>query len=262
MILLISVDRAVVDLEHHVDAVLIEPDDLRIDPRVVVALLGIHIEDVLPVLLGQRRREHGARLELHLRAKLIVGQLVVALEGHAVDQRILDHVHHQRVAFAGEPHVLEQAGGVKRLQAAIQPVGIERVTRLHQHVGEDRPGLDSLVALDLDGRRSCRRCAPGAAAAVGRAGGLRRGARLGKRGTDEQQRQQAHGKQPCGAGTNQTPPSSAVRHTRIAPGNLDRYSSGGEYRPGSPSASYGLDGTGLRTGGNSHRMQPNPRTRR
>ena len=58
---------AVVDLIDHIDTVLTEPDDLRIDPRIVVAALGIQIEDVLAVLLGQRRREHGSRLELHLR---------------------------------------------------------------------------------------------------------------------------------------------------------------------------------------------------
>ena len=224
MILLISVDRAIVDLEHHIHAVLIEPDDLRIDPRVVVAALGVQIEDTLPVLLGQRRREHRARLELHLRTKLVIGQLVVALEGDAVDQRVLDQTHDQRIAFAVDPHVLEQAGGVERLQAAIEPVGIERVARLHQHVGQDRPGLDSLVALDLDRRDGAfaanrGRDRPGAVAgragavAAGRCGAAGRwaaadpGSQIGNRQTASHAARLRVKRRP----------PSFKRHTRIAP---------------------------------------------
>jgi hypothetical protein len=105
-------DRAIIDLEHHIDPIFAEPDDLRIDRRVVVPLLGVHIENVLPILLGQRWREYRTRLELYLRAKLGVGQLVVAFERHAVDQRVLHHVHDQCVALASQPHVLEEPGGV------------------------------------------------------------------------------------------------------------------------------------------------------
>ena len=103
-------------------------------------------------------REHGARPQLQLGAQLLVGELVVALEGDAVDDRVLDHLHHQRVATApGQADVLEQAGGVERLEAAIDPVGIERVAWLHQHVGADRPGLDTLIALDPDCLNGARR---------------------------------------------------------------------------------------------------------
>ena len=84
---------AVVDLVYGIDAVLIEPDDLRIDAGVVVPALGIHIDDLLPVLLGQCRREHRTRAQLHLRAQLIVIQLVVALEGDAIDERVLHQAH-------------------------------------------------------------------------------------------------------------------------------------------------------------------------
>ena len=145
-------DRAVVDLEHDVHAILIEPDDLRIDTRIVVATLGVQIEDFLAVLLGQCRREHRPRPELHFRAKLVVAELVVALERDAVHQRIFDQTNDQRVAFAVEPHILEQAGGVEGLEAAVEPVRIERIAWLDQHIGQDRAGLDPLIALDLDRR--------------------------------------------------------------------------------------------------------------
>ena len=50
---LTSVVVALVDLEHHVDAVLVEPDDLRLDGRGEAAALGVEVEDALPV--GLRR---------------------------------------------------------------------------------------------------------------------------------------------------------------------------------------------------------------
>ncbi len=202
--------RAVVDLEHDIDTVLIQPDDLRIDAGVVVALLGVQIEYVLSILFGQCRREHRARLQLHFRPQLIIGQLVVAFEGHAVDQRILCHAYQNRVAFSSDAHVLEQAGGVKRLQTAVQPVGIERVARLHQHVREDCPGLDSLVALNLDRRdrtAGSHRSGCGGNRRSGRGcGALRRrryGGPLGDCSSNQPYRQQAGGKPPRGASTNQ-----------------------------------------------------------
>ena len=63
---LISV-AAFVDLEHHVDAVLAEPDDLGLHRRGVVAAPWHRVEDALPVRLRQRRREHRARAQLQLR---------------------------------------------------------------------------------------------------------------------------------------------------------------------------------------------------
>ena len=134
------------------DPVLVELDDLRLDTGGEAATLGIGVQQLLPVGLGQRRGEHAARPLLQLRPQHIVGELVVALEGDAVDDRVLDHVHHQRVAVATQIDVREKPGRIQRLQAAIELVGIERVASLHQHVGEDRAFLDALIALDPDGR--------------------------------------------------------------------------------------------------------------
>ncbi len=141
----------VVDLIDHVDAVLTEPDHLRFDACVVIAPLRIEIEDLLPVLLGQCRGKHRPRFQLHFRPKLVIGQLMIAFECNPVDQRVFHHVHDQRVAVAIKPDVLKEAGGVECLQAAIQSVRVEWVTRLHQHVREYGPGLDALIAFHLDG---------------------------------------------------------------------------------------------------------------
>ena len=180
--------------------------------------------------LGQRRREHRARLELHLRTKLVVGQLVVALEGDAVDQRVLDQAHDQRVALAVDPHVLEQAGGVERLQAAIEAVGIERVARLHQHVGQDRPGLDSLIALDLDGRDGAfaanrGRGRPGGPARPGRGAAAARGGAAGRWAAADPSSQigSRHDSKPRGASTCQkaSPLIQAPYQDRAATGDSD-----------------------------------------
>ena len=178
--------------------------------------------------------------------QLIVGELVVALEGDAVDQRVLDHAHDQRVALAAEPHVLEQAGGVERLQAAIEPVGVERVARLHQHVGEDRAGLDSLIALDLDGRDG---------AAVAHRGACRAAAG----------RQAAAAQQPAAQARNRRSSGSAdTRQAAVRRGYESNASllSGAPYqdRRGQPSGIFERRNTaaglasGLRIGANSHRM--------
>ena len=97
---LISVDVALVDLEDDVDAVLVEADDLRLDASHRSGRAGIEIQDALPVGLRQRRGEDGARAQLQLGPQLLVGDLVVALEGDPVDDRVLDHLHDQRVALA------------------------------------------------------------------------------------------------------------------------------------------------------------------
>ena len=70
------------------------------------------------------------------------------------DDGVFRHMHHQRVAIARQAHILEQTGRIQGLQAAIDAVGIERVTRHQQHVGPDRRILDPLIAFHthrLDG---------------------------------------------------------------------------------------------------------------
>ena len=100
--------------------------------------------------LGERGGEHRARAQLQFRAELVVGDLVVALIGDAVDDWVLDHAHNEVVAHAAELDVLKQAGGVEGFQAAVDAIRVEPVARLDQQVGADRALLDALVAFDLD----------------------------------------------------------------------------------------------------------------
>ena len=217
---------AVIDLEDDIDAVLVKVDDLRLDRGVVVAALGIHIQDVLAVGFGQRGGEHGARPQLHFRPQLVVGQLVVAFERHAVDDRIFDHAHHQRVAASAQPDILEQAGGIKRLEAAIEPVRVKPVARLDQQVGPDGAVLDALVALHLDRLDD---------AAVGAAGGRldwRSRARcrwagsclaLSGGGSDDQQWHQAGGNKPHSTDRQQKAgPPNGARISKTCTGHLTR----------------------------------------
>ena len=91
---------ALVDLEHDVDAVLVELDDLGLDARGEAALAAIQLED--PVDVGARRRagEDLPRRELDLRRDLVVLEALVALEDDAVDDRIFAHVDDQVAGLA------------------------------------------------------------------------------------------------------------------------------------------------------------------
>ena len=237
--------RVLLDVEDHVDAVVGQPDDLRLDLRREAAVGGIVFEQLLAVVLRHVGREDGARTQRELVAQLLVGQGVVALEGDAVDDRILDDVHDERVALAAERDVLEEAGGVEGLEAAVEFGLIEGLAGGDDHVGQDGLLADPVVALDLDGadrparggRRLLMRgvvAGPG----VGRAIRHEEEARNGKTGSCEQrqalgsQRGVPPGPSPCrgrrhhsratrrdgAAGSaSRTPRPSASRATGFAP---------------------------------------------
>ena len=98
--------------------------------------------------------------------ELLVLDLVVALEGEAVDHRGFDHGHDQLAARLGDADVLEQAGGVERLQRGVDLGGIEALAGRHLEIGADGVGFDAAVALDHDRARGRRLgCAAGASAA-------------------------------------------------------------------------------------------------
>ena len=74
----------------------------------------------------------------------------VAFESDSIDDRILDHSNHQRIADLCDRHVAEETGRVKALQRSIDPLGIEFVALLHEQVGAHGIRLDALYALDDD----------------------------------------------------------------------------------------------------------------
>ena len=87
--------RPLVDLEHDVDAVLVELDDLRLDAGGVAALAAIELDDPGDVGAGLRAGEDLARREPDLGRDLVVLDAAIALEDDAVDHRILAHLDDQ-----------------------------------------------------------------------------------------------------------------------------------------------------------------------
>jgi hypothetical protein len=92
--------RPFVDLEDDVDAILLERDDLGFDGGGEAAVAPVEIKDALDVALHLGARIDDARLQLHFLLQRIVAELVIALEGDAVDDRILDDPDDERVALA------------------------------------------------------------------------------------------------------------------------------------------------------------------
>ena len=112
------------DREDQVDAVLRPLDDLRIDAGGEFAVAAIELDDALDVGLHLGAGEDAARLDLHFLGEVLVGNLVVALEHHLIDDGIFDHPDRQRAVVEIDLHVGEQAGGEQRLQRLIDIGGI------------------------------------------------------------------------------------------------------------------------------------------
>ena len=76
--------------------------------------------------------------------------LLVALEDHRIDDRVLDHGDDQHAAALDDADVGEQAGGVERLDRSVDVGGAVGLAGLDGQVGLDGRSFDALVALDLD----------------------------------------------------------------------------------------------------------------
>ena len=146
--------------------------------HVIAAGMAIDFGDALRVGLHHRARQRAARLGLHFRRKLLVLDLLVALEGDAADHRVFDHGHQQTAAGLADPHVLEQAGLDQRLQAVIDLRLIQASAGTRLEIGADGLDLDAPVALDLDrshglGGSRRRHNTPASVAATGTANMIR-----------------------------------------------------------------------------------------
>src|SRR5690606_20180940 len=80
---------ALADLEHQIDAVVGQFDDLGIDADVEAAITAIDLDDALHVGLHRGARQRTAGFRLYLDVELLVLELLVALERDAVEDRIL-----------------------------------------------------------------------------------------------------------------------------------------------------------------------------
>ena len=86
---------------------------------------------------------------ISVRELLVLG-LLVALEGDPVDDRVLDHRDDDAAAGLVDPHVLEQAGGIERLEAGVDARGVETLAAAGAEIGADGLRLDPPVAFDDD----------------------------------------------------------------------------------------------------------------
>jgi hypothetical protein len=107
------------DLENQVDAVVRLLDDLRGDVHVVAAGMAIDLGDALGVRLHHRARQGSTRLGLDFSGKLLVLDLLVALEGDTVDHGVFHHGDQEVATGVTDVHVLEQAGFDQRFQALV-----------------------------------------------------------------------------------------------------------------------------------------------
>src|SRR6202171_278594 len=113
------------DRENEIDAVVRLLDDFGVDADVIAAGAAIDFGDALGVGLDHRTRQRAPRLGLYFRRKLLVLDLLVALEGDAADHRVFDHCHQQVTTRLTDSYVLEQAGLDQRLQAVVDAGLIE-----------------------------------------------------------------------------------------------------------------------------------------
>ncbi len=145
-------DVAFVDLEHEIDAALVELDDLGFDRGVVAAAASIDRQDALDVGLHARAGEDLARLGLHLVAQLVVLDLAVTFEGDAIDDGVFHDLHDQGRALHLDRDVGEKAGAEQRLQRPVGSRMIVRLPFLELQVGADGLRLGTHIALNLYGR--------------------------------------------------------------------------------------------------------------
>src|SRR4029450_20870 len=139
------------NLEHEIDAVVRQLDDLRLDANVETSAAAVHFDDAGGVGLHDGTRERAAFLRLDFRLELLVLDLLVALESDAVDDRIFRDRDDQPPALDAGTDVLEKTRGDQRLDAFIDFEGTQLPIRPWAEIGADGVSLDPLIALHNDG---------------------------------------------------------------------------------------------------------------
>ena len=107
------------DFEDEIDAIIGKLDDLGLDPDIETAAAPVDLDQACHVRLHHRTRERAALLRLDFGLELLVLDLLVALEGNAIDDRVFDDREDQPAALDRRPDVPEQAGRVERLHAFV-----------------------------------------------------------------------------------------------------------------------------------------------
>ena len=138
------------DFEHQIDAAVRQLDDLGVDVDVETAGAAVDLDDALHVGLHCRTLQRAALLGLDFKLELLVLDAAVALEGNAVDDRILNQDDANAAARGVDAHVLEEPCTDKRFVGVIDLQGTKPAVRPRLEVGAYRAGLDPPVALDHD----------------------------------------------------------------------------------------------------------------
>ncbi len=143
--------RAFIDLEHDVDAVLLQLNQLRRDRRRNPARQPVQLNQLADIFLDTGAGIDAARTDRDLLAQLGLGDRAVPLEHHLVDDRVFDDIDDQ-VAVLGHAqlNVGEQACAVQRTHSDVEHDRIDRVARLDRQIGQDRGLIDPLVAAHHD----------------------------------------------------------------------------------------------------------------
>src|SRR3954447_25224923 len=137
---------ALVNLEYHIDAILIELHDFRLDPRREPALAPIEFEDSIDVRADGAAREDLPRRELNFGRDLVVLKTLVALQDDAVDHWILANCNHQSAGIAAvDRHVGEELRRVEVLEGLVERLGRIGLPGREICVGSDRFRLEPLV---------------------------------------------------------------------------------------------------------------------
>src|ERR1700730_3255762 len=115
---------ALADFEDEIDAVIRNLDDLGFDMNVKPSAAPIDFDQARDIRLANRERNHSPSLRLDFGSKLLILDLLVALEGNAIDYRIFDDGNDEPSALNARSDVLKQTGGIQCFHALID---LERV---------------------------------------------------------------------------------------------------------------------------------------
>ena len=148
------------DLEDEIDAVVRPVDHPRRDADVVAAVAAVNLDDALNVGLHRRQRQGAARLRLDFLEELFVLDALVAFEGDAADDLILDDRDDDASARPGGTRVGEHSGRDQGLDAFVDLGRVEPLAGAQPEIGADRVALDPAITLDDDRRCGLRHGVP------------------------------------------------------------------------------------------------------
>src|SRR5215472_4769891 len=141
---------ALVDLEDEIDTVLRKLNDLWFDGCSEPSVPTIKVEDPFDIVLDSRPSVDDARPQLDLGIEILVVELLIALKGNAIDDRVLDYFDDQSIADAAQIDIGKQAGRKQRLERLVHTFIVPRVAGLDQQIGANRFRFDPLHPLNAD----------------------------------------------------------------------------------------------------------------